>query len=133
MLSDRHMLLKKFQFHFIIKNKQQIRKISCFLLLFVFISDMTPEFSRKIKERKKVFLLSSNGGLHLYLFPFDFPFNCEVVSSGISSQISSKYSELVSSDVISRNLKRDRTRIDLLFQVTRHLLRFSEMTYELII
>ena len=46
--------------------------------------------------------------------------------------ISSKYSELVSSDVILLNLKRDRTRIGLSFQVTHHLLRFSEMTSQLI-
>ena len=46
--------------------------------------------------------------------------------------ISSRYFELVSSDVISLNLKRDRARIGLSFQVTRHLLRFSEMTSELI-
>ena len=56
-------------------------------------------------------------------FPFQFPFqlHCELVSSEISSPISSKYSELVCSDVILLNLKRDRTKIGLLFQVTHHI------------
>ena len=51
-------------------------------------------------------------------FPFGFPFQLhyELVSSGISSPNSSKYSELVSSDVISLNLKRDRTRKGVFFK-----------------
>ena len=56
------------------------------------------------------------GGFHLYLFLL-ISFSITLRTSKFRNQftISSKYSELVRSDVISLNLKRDRTRIGLSF------------------
>ena len=70
-----------------------------------------------LTSRKRLQYFISDGGVSSVTFLFRFPFQlyCELVSSGISSPNSSKYSELVSSDVLSQNLKRDRTRIGLSF------------------